>query len=27
VESLPNYKRTTDIRVVEDFFGIGDSRE
>jgi ATP-dependent DNA helicase DinG len=27
VESLPNYKRTTDIRVVEDFFGVGDSRE
>ena len=27
VESLPNYKRTTDIRVVEDFFGIEDSRE
>ncbi len=23
VESLPNYKRTTDIRVVEDFFGVG----
>lgn len=24
VDSLPNYKRTTDLRVVEDFFGIGD---
>jgi ATP-dependent DNA helicase DinG len=23
VESLPNYKRTTDMRVVEEFFGIG----
>ena len=23
VESLPNYKRTTDLRAVEDFFGIG----
>ncbi len=23
VESLPNYKRTTDIRVVESFFGVG----
>jgi ATP-dependent DNA helicase DinG len=24
VESLPNYKRTTDMRVVEGFFGVGD---
>jgi ATP-dependent DNA helicase DinG len=23
VESLPNYKRTTDMRVVEEFFGVG----
>jgi len=23
VDSLPNYKRTTDMRIVEDFFGIG----
>ena len=23
VESLPNYKRTTDLRVVENFFGVG----
>src|SRR3954453_19192425 len=23
IQSLPNYKRTTDLRVVEDFFGIG----
>ena len=25
VESLPNYKRTTDMRVVESFFGVGTS--
>ena len=25
IESLPNYKRTTDMHVVEDFFGIGES--
>jgi ATP-dependent DNA helicase DinG len=25
VDSLPNYKRTTDMRVVESFFGVGDS--
>jgi len=24
VESLPNYKKTTDIRVVEQFFGVGE---
>ncbi|MGA7751579.1 MAG: ATP-dependent DNA helicase [Candidatus Sulfotelmatobacter sp.] len=24
VESLPNYKRTTDVRVVEEFFGVGN---
>ena len=24
VESLPNYKKTTDMRVVEEFFGIGE---
>jgi Rad3-related DNA helicase len=23
VESLPNYKKTTDMRVVEEFFGVG----
>jgi hypothetical protein len=23
VESLPPYRRTTDIKVVEDFFGVG----
>jgi ATP-dependent DNA helicase DinG len=24
IESLPKYKRTTEIRVVEQFFGVGD---
>jgi ATP-dependent DNA helicase DinG len=24
IESLPNYKKTTDMRVVEEFFGVGD---
>jgi len=24
IESLPNYKRTTDLRAVESFFGVGD---
>lgn len=24
IESLPNYKRTTDLQVVESFFGVGD---
>jgi len=24
IESLPNYKKTTDLRVVEGFFGVGD---
>jgi hypothetical protein len=23
VESLPKYKRTTDMKVVEEFFGVG----
>jgi ATP-dependent DNA helicase DinG len=23
VESLPNYRKTTEIRVVEEFFGVG----
>jgi ATP-dependent DNA helicase DinG len=24
LESLPNYKRTTELRAVEEFFGVGD---
>jgi ATP-dependent DNA helicase DinG len=24
IDSLPNYKKTTDIRAVERFFGVGD---
>jgi ATP-dependent DNA helicase DinG len=24
IDSLPNYKKTTDIRTVEQFFGVGD---
>jgi ATP-dependent DNA helicase DinG len=24
IESLPNYKKTTDVRVVEEFFGVGE---
>jgi hypothetical protein len=23
IESLPNYKKTTEMRVVEEFFGVG----
>jgi len=24
IESLPNYKKTTEMRVVEEFFAVGD---